>query len=267
MINQILHTNCLELFGEMQAAGIKADCVIADPPFNIGYEYDQYNDKLEDEAYLEFSSRWIEAAFNASTESACLWLCIGDKYAAELKVLAKAWGWELRQWCLWHFSFGTNCQKMFTKSHTHILHLVKNQKKFTFVEDCPDLRVPSKRQLLYNDKRACATGRLPDDVWHYPRVAGTFKEREGFHGCQMPEKLIARMIYATTLQGDLVVDPFCGSGTTAAVCKKLDRKFITCDISENYVEHSQKRLESIEAGDTLAGADEMVVMRKKRSVQ
>lgn len=263
MRNQILHTDCREMFRQMSESGTKADLVIADPPFNIGFKYDEYNDKVDSWKYLDFSSQWMRAAHENSTDTAAMWLFIGDNYAAELKVLATALGWELRQWCVWQFSFGVNCKKMFTKSHTHALHFVKNQKEFVFNSDCKELRVPSKRQQLYNDKRASPDGRLPDDVWHYPRIAGTFKERSGFHGCQMPEKLIARVIHATSLQGDLVVDPFCGSGTTAAVCKKLGRQFLTCDTSENYIAGARDRLEKIEEYSELCGADEMVVVRKE----
>lgn len=257
---EILNMDCMAMFQTMQDRGEKANLIIADPPFNIGYEYDQYKDMLEDTAYLSFNAQWMEAAHECSTDTASLWLCIGDDWAAELKVMARAFGWHLRQWCVWHFGFGVNCTKKFTRSHVHLLHFVKNKKKFLF--ETGSIRIPSKRAWMYNDRRAAENGRLPDDVWLFPRVAGTFKEREGFHGCQMPEKLIARMVLSTSLQGDLIVDPFCGSGTTPAVCKKLGRKCITSDISLNYVEHSRKRCEAISEGDELAGADEMVVVRK-----
>jgi hypothetical protein len=97
------------------------------------------------------------------------------------------------------------------------------------------IRVPSVRQLVYGDSRANPTGRLPDDTWilrpqdlpdgfsadqdawYFPRVAGTFREREGFHGCQMPEQLLGRIIRAGSREGEVVLDPFGGSGTTLAV--------------------------------------------------
>ena len=67
-------------------------------------------------------------------------------------------------------------------------------------------------------------GRLPDDVWdEFPRVCGTFKERAGFHGCQMPEALLMRIIMASSHAGELVLDPFVGSGTTVVAAKRLGR--------------------------------------------
>ena len=108
-----------------------------------------------------------------------------------------------------------------------------------FAFNSEDIRVPSARQLVYGDKRANSKGRLPDDTWvlrpqdlpegfqpsddtwYFPRVAGTFKERAGFHGCQMPEQLLARIIRASSNEGELVLDPFGGSGSTLIACERL----------------------------------------------
>ena len=82
-----------------------------------------------------------------------------------------------------------------------------------------------------------------DDTWYYARVAGTFKERQGFHGCQMPEQLLGRIIRVSSNPGDIVLDPFAGSGTTLAVAKKLGRQWIGCELSEEYVRAATERLE------------------------
>lgn len=92
-----------------------------------------------------------------------------------------------------------------------------------------------------------------DDTWYYARVAGTFKERQGFHGCQMPEQLLGRIIRASSNAGDVVLDPFAGSGTTLAVAKKLGRKWMGCELSEEYVRAATERLESLEEGTALDG--------------
>ena len=86
-------------------------------------------------------------------------------------------------------------------------------------------------------------------------MCGTFKERRGFHGCQMPEQLLGRIIKACSNEGDLVLDPFAGSGTTLAVAKKLGRKFLGCEISNEYVAEANKRLANIEVGDPLNGPE------------
>ena len=84
---------------------------------------------------------------------------------------------------------------------------------------------------------------MPDDVWdEYPRVCGTFKERTGWHPCQMPENLLKRIIAVSSNPGDCVLDPFTGSGTTAAVAYQLGRNYTAVEISEEYVENAKKRL-------------------------
>jgi SAM-dependent methyltransferase len=103
--------------------------------------------------------------------------------------------------------------------------------------------VPSDRQLIYSDKRANPEGKMPDDVWtEYPRVCGTFKERAGWHPCQMPENLLKRIIAVSSNRRDCVLDPFSGSGTTAAAAYQLARNYVAIEISQEYVEKTRKRL-------------------------
>jgi site-specific DNA-methyltransferase (adenine-specific) len=93
-----------------------------------------------------------------------------------------------------------------------------------------------------------------EDTWYFPRVAVTFKERAGFHGCQMPEQLLGRIIRTCSNEGDLVVDPFSGSATTLVVAKKLGRRCLGFEISEDYVRRGIARLEQARPGDSLEGA-------------
>lgn len=244
----------------------------ADPPFNIGYEYDEYDDRLDSERYIEWSRSWMAQIHRVLSPVGAFWLAIGDEYAAELKIEAQKLGFICRSWVVWYYTFGVNCKMKFTRSHAHIFHFVRHPDCFTFNGD--DIRVPSARQLVYNDKRAESKGRLPDDTWilrpqdcpegfnadedtwYFPRVAGTFKERAGFHGCQMPEQLLGRIIRVCSNAGEVVLDPFSGSATTLAVAKKLNRRFLGCELSKEYAAMGTQRLEQISVGDPLVGAPE-----------
>src|SRR5204863_6063178 len=92
-----------------------------------------------------------------------------------------------------------------------------------------------------------------------PRVNGTFKERAGFHGCQMPEQLLGRIIRCSSKPDDLVLDPFSGSGTTLVVSKKLGRRWIGFDLSADYIARGSARIAEVEVGDALNGAPEPLV--------
>lgn len=248
------------------------DLVFADPPFNIGYEYDEYDDRLESEKYLEWSQEWMGEVYRVLSATGAFWLAIGDEYAAELKVESQKLGFHTRNWVVWYYTFGVHCKNKFTRSHAHIFYFVKDPKEFTFNRD--DIAVPSARQLVYGDRRANPKGRTPDDTWilrpqdcesgftadedtwYFPRVAGTFKERAGFHGCQMPEQLLGRIIKSSSNPDDVVLDPFSGSSTTLTVAKKLDRKFLGFELSEDYARLGAKRLAAASVGDRLEGAEE-----------
>src|SRR4030042_1649890 len=155
-------------------------------------------------------------------------------------IIADELGLFMRNWLIWHYTFGQQLKKKFARSHTHIFYFVNDKKTFTFNDHA--VRVPSDRQLIYNDRRANPEGKMPDDVWdEYPRICGTFKERLDFP-CQMPESLLARIIAVSSNPGDCVLDPFSGSGTTAAAAYQLIRNYVTLDISEKYVNNAQERL-------------------------
>ncbi len=260
--------------------GLPAGCVdlaFADPPFNIGYDYDVYDDRKERDIYLKWSKEWIAAVHRALKADGTFWLAIGDEYAAELKLASQEIGFHCRSWVIWYYTFGVNCKQKFSRSHAHLFHFVKDPSKYTFRADDLDNRVYSARQLVYNDNRGNPTGRLPDDTWilrpqdlqdsftpdedtwYFPRVAGTFKEREGFHGCQMPEQLLGRIIRFCSEERELVLDPFSGSATTLVVAKKLGRNFLGFELSEEYAARGQARLENVATGDRMEGAPEPLV--------
>ncbi|MBN2562725.1 MAG: site-specific DNA-methyltransferase [Phycisphaerae bacterium] len=352
-LGQVNHGDCIEGMAAMEAGSV--DLVFADPPFNIGYDYDAYDDKQEHEVYIDWSRRWMRAVHRVLKPSGTFWLAIGDEYAAELKLIAQgafpgvplldedparsaptetppptrrrgrrrrsqiepsARGFHCRSWVIWYYTFGVHCTQKFTRSHAHLFHFVKDPKDFTFNAD--DVRVPSARQLVYADKRANPKGRMPDDTWitppggpsggydhepgskaptdsseirrrptrpgppthdgfilrpqdlpegftpdsdtwYFSRVAGTFKEREGWHGCQMPEQLLGRIIRACSNKGDLVLDPFVGSGTTLVVAKKLGRQCMGFELSQEYADQARKRLAAAATGDRLTGFEEPLV--------
>lgn len=308
----ILQGDCVELLAGLPDESV--DLAFADPPYNIGFKYDEYQDNHADDVYLKWCESWIQQLHRVVKPTGAFWLAIGDEYAAELKVAAKEIGFTARNWVVWYYTFGQNCTRKFNRSHAHLFHFVKDEEQHTFNAADPKLRVPSARALVYGDRRANPLGRLPDDTWilppaaegdssealgassaadsarqelassasqlapssdfvlrpqdlrdddsafhpqdntwYFSRVAGTFKERQGFHGCQMPEQLLGRIVRASSSEGELVLDPFAGSGTTLAVAKKLGRHWLGFELSSDYVKYATERIAGVEKDDDLHG--------------
>ena len=282
-INHVVNGNSIDLLNALPEAWV--DLVFADPPFNIGYLYHNYEDRKSVKEYLDFSRDWMTAVYRSLKPNGSFYLAIGDEFAADLAVIARREiGFHMRNWIVWHYTFGQQTKKKFAKSHTHILYFSKEKPEagltnLTFNAD--EIRVKSARQTTYGDSRANSKGKLPDDTWflrpqeagffeasfpnvpftdgiesaelpmfdpasstwNISRVCGTFKEREGWHGCQMPIAVLDRIIKASSNEGDIVLDPFNGSGTTCVSAALLGRKFVGIDQSAEYVTFARKRLD------------------------
>ena len=236
--DQIVYGDCVEVVRKVEKPF--ADLIFADPPFNIGYKYDKYHDKVKAKNYVTWTKQWMSECSRVLKSDGSFYVAIGDEHAADVKKIADEINLSMRNWIIWYYSFGQQLKRKFARAHTHILYFVKDKRRFTFNDD--QVRVISDRQRVYKDKRANPEGKMPDDVWdEYPRVCGTFKERMDFP-CQMPESLLARIIRVSSNPGDWVLDPFSGSGTTAVVAHKLNRTYTAIDVSQEYVRQSRLRI-------------------------
>ena len=229
-----------------------ADLIFADPPFNIGYKYDLYQDRKGYKEYRAWTHTWMRACKRVLKPTGSFWVAIGDEYAAEVRRIGRDLKLHLRNWVIWHYTFGQSTKRKFARSHAHLFYWTADPRNFQFNEHA--VRVFSDRQREYNDKRAHDQGKVPDDVWtEFPRVCGTFSERETWHPCQMPETILARIIRACSSIGDLVLDPFAGSGTTLVVAKKLNRRFVGVEWSKNYVTRIKQRLARVNPMTSIQG--------------
>jgi len=292
--NQIIQGDSVDVLNKGPEGWV--DLVFADPPFNIGYLYHNYDDRKDVQEYVDWSERWMRAVYRALKPTGSFYLAIGDEFAADLCYVARRKiGFHMRNWIIWHYTFGQQTKKMFAKSHTHILYFSKEKPdpgltNITFNADA--VRVASARQTTYGDHRANPKGKLPDDTWYLRpqetapeayfepgcdtwnvnRVCGTFKEREGWHGCQMPIGVLNRVIKASSNPGDIVLDPFNGSGTTTVAAALLGRKYVGIDQSSEYIDFARSRLQqaldhaekatlltpaSVQSDDVLEGAPEL----------
>jgi DNA methylase len=161
LLGKVHQGDCIEEMRKLRDGCI--DLAFADPPFNIGYAYDQYKDRLAHDEYLAWSEAWMGEVFRVLKPDGTFWLAIGDEYAAELKLAAQKVGFWPRSWVIWYYTFGVHCKTKFTRSHAHLFYFVKDSTRFTF--NAQAVAVPSARQRIYADSRANPDGRMPDDTW------------------------------------------------------------------------------------------------------
>jgi site-specific DNA-methyltransferase (adenine-specific) len=234
--------------------------VVADPPYNLGRKYHNYDDRRPRGEYLCWATDWLFEVYRVLAKHGSFFLFMHDSLVSEMDVLCKDMGFHKRGQIIWAYTFGVNCARNFTRAHTHILYYTKTKTRYTFNQHDKDLRVPSARQLVYNDKRANPAGRLPDDVWILradelaaahgnqgdvwlqSRVCGTFHERVRGMDNQLPIPIVARILQACSNPGEAVLDPFLGTGTTGVAAAMMGRNFFGYDVSGRYCKMAAKRI-------------------------
>jgi site-specific DNA-methyltransferase (adenine-specific) len=223
---ELYHGDCLEILPGMS----EVPCIFADPPDNIGLDYDGVDDDYEETYYLDLMEDWLYA-FVQKAET--VWFSFNAKWTIEMGVIAKRImgyfpGVECKP-CVQVFTFGQHNKHDFGNNHRPLWRFSTS--------DSPlypdDIRIQSERQKM-GDKRADPRGRVPGDVFDFTRVVGNSHQRRKWHKTQLNEGLVERCIKSSTQEGDVVIDPFAGTGTTLRVCKSINRSCVTMDLSEVY---------------------------------
>lgn len=257
--------DCRKVLGALpEVKNGEVDLVFADPPFNWGRAYDAWDDGMHREDYLDFTREWITMCVNALKPTGSIWINIPDDTAAEIVMILKGLNLHMVNWCIWHYRFGQNRTSAFVSSKVHALYFSKDPLKRTWNPQ-PVLE-PSDRATTYFDPRTLskkdgmpAGMRVPLDVWYgsgWGRVQGNNKERRHYHDNQLPEAYLERVVLCSSNEGDLVMDPFVGSGTTAVMARHYQRRFIGSEFSPVTAKSAFERIKAgpINAGKALGQA-------------
>jgi len=244
--------DCRELLPRIpEVASAEVDLVFADPPFNWNRRYDEWNDRLPREDYLAFTRDWLDLCIGALRPHGAIWVNIPDDTAAEIVMHLKGRGLHMINWCIWHYRFGQNRLGGFINSKVHALYFARDREKRTWNVD--DILEPSDRATTYFDPRTHAKKegknglRVPMDVWYgrfWGRIQGNNKERRALHDNQIPEVYLERVIRACSNEGDLVLDPFLGSGTTGLIARELNRRSIATEFSAQNARSAVERIKT-----------------------
>lgn len=224
-----------------QIENASARLIFADPPYNIGIDYGagKKSDLRSDSEYLGWCREWLTLCVEKLTPDGSLWLMISDEYALYLGAMLDDL-LQRRAWIKWYETFGVNCANNFNRTSRHIFYAVKDPDRFTFNVDA--VTRPSDRQTKYGDSRAAPGGKILDDVWNVPRLVGTSAERMPDFPTQVPLEITRRIVGCASDPGDLVIDPFNGSGSTGVAAVELGRRYVGIELSPAYASAARKRL-------------------------
>jgi len=212
------------------------DLVIADPPYNLGKDYGNNRDMMAWQEYEEFTRHWLTEAIRLMKPTASIYVFMGVRFISSLfRMMEDDFKLVFNGWITWHYTQGMGRKLGFSPRHEDILYFTRTDK---FIFNLDSVRIPQK----YFRKRNNMTGANPGDVWQFSHVHYCSAEREK-HPTQKPEALMERIIKASSNEGDLVLDPFVGSGTTCRVANLLNRRWIGIDLNPDYIQMSERRLE------------------------
>lgn len=231
------------------------DLAIIDPPYNLDKgDWDSFKTQKD---FLNFTRNYLSLVYKKLKKTGSLYI-FNTAYnsAYILNILDTELNMYFQNWIVWYKKDGfSSCKRKFTNNQETILFFTKT-KNYTF--NFNDVREPysstsrieaaKKTGIIKNGKRwfPNSKGKLCPDVWEYASVRLT-KKRNGRttkqeHPTPKPEKMIERMILASSNKGDLVLDLFSGTGTTAFVAKSTHRHFIGCESNSNYIQIIKDRL-------------------------
>lgn len=249
--------DCLDLLAAVPDNLVKL--IITSPPYNLGKPYET---RLNMEEYISQQKKVIEECFRVLNERGSICWEVGNHVdngkIIPLDVILfpifSSLGLHLRNRIIWHFGHGLHASKRFSGRYEVILWFTKSN-HYTFNLDA--VRVPQKypqKKYFKGPKRGQFSGnpvgKNPSDVWEIPNVKANHVEKT-IHPCQFPVELVERLVLALTDEGDRVLDPFMGVGTTAIAALMHRRKVIGAEIIPAYVQVARNRILKAERGELL----------------
>ena len=249
-LGELWQADVLALLGRMPAGSV--DLVVADPPYAIAKaEWDEFESL---DAYVDWCDAWLAEVARVLAPHGSAYVCGFSEILAELKVRS-ARRFAGCRWLVWYYKNKANLGRDWGRSHESILHLRGEAARL----DVDAIRVPYNGHTTKYPARVQAIssqygggtrrdrwephplGAKPRDVLEIPVICNGMAEKTA-HATQKPEALIERLVLASSRKGQLVVDPFAGSGTTCVVAERLGRRWIAGEADARYVGLARERL-------------------------
>ncbi|MEH1873319.1 adenine-specific DNA-methyltransferase [Nostoc sp.] len=242
----IFHGDALNILSNQIASG-SVDIVFIDPPYNIGKKFSNFHDKWEsDEEYVNWAYKLLDECIRILKPNGTLYVMTSTQAMPSFDLYLRKKMVILSR-IVWHYdSSGVQATKYFGSMYEPILHCVKDKSSYIFNSN--EIKIEAKtgaqRKLIDYRKSVPSlynTEKVPGNVWYFPRVRFQMKEYEN-HPSQKPESLLERIILASSNEGSLLLDPFAGTFTSAAVAKRLRRNSISIESQEEYIKIGLRRV-------------------------
>lgn len=251
-LGSLWRADVMELLATLADGSV--DLVVADPPYAIAKE--TWDDFASLDAYVDWCDAWLAEVARVLAPTGSAYVCGFSEILADVKARsARRFAGGCR-WLVWHYRNKANLGSDWGRSHESILHLRKPRRVRL---DVDEVRVPYNDHTRRYPERVQAVssqyghggrrdrwephprGAKPRDVIEIPVLCNGMPEKTA-HSTQKPEELIRRFVAGSSRPGELVVDPFAGSGTTAVVAERLGRRWLAGDADPRYVGLARTRL-------------------------
>lgn len=261
-LTTIFQGDALKVLSSMQDGTI--DLIFADPPYNIGKKFGDFEDRWpSDAAYSNWCFQWLQLCIDKLKPTGSLYVMTSTQAMPFLDLWLRERITVLSR-IVWHYdSSGIQAKKFYGSLYEPILFGVKNPKRYTFNASLIEVeaRTGAVRKLIDYRKAIPTpykTTKVPGNAWYIPRVRYRMPEYE-HHPSQKPEALLERVIKASSNPGDVVLDPFAGTFTTCAVAQRLGRRSIGIEQNIEYVKIGLRRLRIA----ATFGGEELVSPKKR----
>jgi adenine-specific DNA-methyltransferase len=245
---RIYHGDCLEHMAKMPQEILAL--TVTSPPYNIGKEYEVRRPVAQ---YVSWCESWMQEVHRLTCPTGAFWLNLGYvEYPGRAKALPLPYLlWDripffVVQEIVWNYGAGVAARKSFSPRNEKFLWCVKNPGQYTFsLDDVREKSVKYPNQKKNGRLKCNPNGKNPTDVWQLPKVtsgANRASAERTEHPAQFPIALVDRIVRACSRPGELVMDPFMGSGSTAEACLRLGRPVLGFEIRSDYLAIASARV-------------------------
>lgn len=255
-VNTIINNDCINYLLKTPKKDLQIDLSFLDPPFNQGKDYRINNDDIPEDEYWKFMERVCRLIYNRTSNGGSIYFMQREKNTDHVMNILKKTGWTFQNLIIWKKKTSAVPQNNKYGLHYQIIvFATKGESPKVFNK----LRINPPRLITERYERP--SGMYVTDVWDDIRelTSGYFAGDEAlrledgsrFHKQQSPIALLLRIILSSSKIGDLVFDPFAGTGTTLIVAKQLGRKYLGVEIDPENSEEIEKRLDKLRDSDNI----------------